>query len=236
MERIDKLLAKELNIPRSAAKALLKQKRVTLNGAPVLFADAKYGEGDTVALDGKALSGRQYVYIMLNKPQGYVSATEDQNEKTVLELLPEEMRRKGLFPAGRLDKDTTGFLLLTDDGAFAHRILSPKKHIEKTYLARLDKPIDDAVIADFEQGMALGDEMLLPAKLRAVNNDNTLAEVKISQGIYHQVKRMFQKHGITVLALQRTAMGKLPLDPSLREGECRYLSEDEVEKIIDKSI
>lgn len=228
MQRIDKLLATQLNITRSQAKALLKQKKVTVNGTIITAADAKCDENDRIVADGRTLTGNRFVYIMLNKPQGYLSATQDKNEKTVLQLLPEEMRRKGLFPAGRLDKDTTGFLLLTDDGAFAHRILSPRSHIEKTYLAHLDKPFDERVVADFEHGMTLGEEILLPAKIQAVNGDYTLAEVKISQGIYHQVKRMFLKHGITVTALQRTAMGGLALDASLGEGECRYLSEAEI--------
>ncbi|MCR5207588.1 MAG: rRNA pseudouridine synthase [Eubacterium sp.] len=231
MTRLDKLISRELNISRNDAKALIKKGCVTVNGAPVTSSDFKCGDGDSVEADGKTLSKNEFVYIMMNKPAGYVSATDDKREKTVLDLLPEEMKRRGLFPAGRLDKDTTGFMLITDDGAFAHGILSPKRHVDKTYIANLDKPFDNAVKADFENGMELGNEKLLHAELRALNKDSTVAEVVLREGQYHQVKRMFKKHGITVTALKRTAIGGLSLDEKLGEGGCRYITADELEKI-----
>lgn len=232
MQRLDKLISDKLNLTRSRAKALIKSGGVTVNGTAVLSCDYKCRDDDTVSANGKVLDTRQFVYIMMNKPAGVISASDGKGDKTVLDLLPDEMRRKGLFPAGRLDKDTTGFALITDDGNFAHRILSPKSHIPKTYIATLDKPIDDAVIRDFENGMTLGEEMLLPARLIPLS-DNT-AEIEIRQGIYHQIKRMFQKHGITVTALTRTKMGALSLDENLEPGACRYLTLAEVDKICQK--
>ena len=233
MERLDKVLARELNITRSQAKAFVKTHEVLLNGVRRTSGEVKCGETDSLTVDGSALGQAPFVYIMLNKPAGVVCATEDEGT-TVLDLLPDALRRKNLFPAGRLDKDTTGFVLITDDGAFAHDILSPKKHIEKTYLATLDKPITAAVIADFEKGMQLGGETLLPAQL-CENGDACHVRVVLRQGIYHQIKRMFQKHGMTVLALRRVAMGALPLDETLAEGECRLLTKDELCQIKSKS-
>ena len=228
MQRLDKLLADKLNITRSEAKQLIRKKQVEVNSKPALSGDLKCSEEDKIIVSGKELSSRKFVYIMMNKPKGVICASEAENEQTVIELLPENMRIKNLFPAGRLDKNTTGFVLITNDGEFAHNILSPKKHVEKTYIALLDKPLDKSVIMDFEEGMLLGEEKLLPAELQALNEEKTLAEVKIKQGIYHQIKRMFKKHGIEVLELKRTKIGALPLDESLKEGECRYITKEEL--------
>lgn len=231
MERIDKLLSSELNITRSRAKSLIKTGRVKVNGIAVRSADTKINtDTDEVEADGKALSFRKFVYIMMNKPAGVISSSDGRKtgEQTVIDILPEEMRRKNLFPAGRLDKDTTGFLLITDDGVFAHNILSPKKHISKTYVARLDKPFDDRVIHAFECGVELGNEKCMPADLKSLNSDNTLAQIVLKQGMYHQIKRMFLKFGITVLKLKRISMGGLLLDEKLEPGACRYISENEL--------
>lgn len=229
--RLDKTIADTLNITRSQAKAAIKKKRVTVNGVIVTAPDFACGEGDSLCVDGTPVASEAYVYIMLHKPQGVISASDGKGEKTVLDLLPETMRRKGLFPAGRLDKDTTGFVLITNDGAFAHRILSPSKHVDKTYVATLDKPVTDEVIADFENGMELHGERLLRASLRPLNAARTQAEVVLRQGLYHQVKRMFLKHGITVNALHRTAIGGVTLDEALPEGACRYLTEEELQTL-----
>ena len=228
-QRLDKLLSTKLNITRSQAKALIKSGGVSINGTAVLSCDTKCGEGDVVTANGKEVDAREHVYIMLNKPQGVICATDGKGDKTVLDFLPDEMQRKGLFPAGRLDKDTTGFVLLTDDGGFSHRILSPKSHVVKTYVAELDKPVSDEVIIDFEKGMTLAEETLLPAKLIPLG-ENTV-QVEISQGIYHQIKRMFKKHKITVVALRRIKIGGAALDENLREGECRYMTDEEISKI-----
>ncbi len=228
MERLDKIISHKLNITRSEAKSLIKSGSVSVNSLPVKSGDIKIGENDKISVDGKELDTEKFVYIMLNKPEGVVSASEDKNEKTVIDILPEEMKRKNLFPAGRLDKDTTGFALITDDGGFAHEILSPKRHVEKTYIAYLDKPFDAEVVRAFESGMTLGDERLLPAKLSPVRNDFTRAEIVISQGVYHQIKRMFKKFGITVIKLNRIKIGNLSIDESLAPGEARYITEKEL--------
>ena len=138
------------------------------------------------------------------------------------------MKRKDLFPAGRLDKDTTGFVLITDDGGFAHDILSPKNHIEKTYIAVLDKPFDAAVRRDFENGMELGGKTCMPAALESVGGHPACAKIVLKQGMYHQIKRMFKKHGITVLELKRIAMGALELDENLAPGQARYIGKEEL--------
>lgn len=231
MERLDKILSRELNITRSQAKALLRSSDVTVNGAVCRSGDTKCSADDSIVVAGREISNNKYVYIMMNKPKGVVSASEGRGDTTVVDILPNDMKRRGLFPAGRLDKDTTGFMLITDDGEFAHDILSPSKHVDKEYIAHLDKPFDDELVADFESGMALGDEKLLSASVSPVDNDYTVARVVLRQGLYHQVKRMFKKHGITVVDLHRTTMGNLELDSSLDFGECRYLTKNEIEMI-----
>lgn len=239
MERIDKVISKELNIGRSEAKALIKQGRVVLNGLPVKsFNDKLDEEKDTLTVDGREIVFRRFVYIMMNKPKGVISSTDGRKtaEKTVIDILPEEMKRKNLFPAGRLDKNTTGFVLITDDGEFAHRILSPKNHVEKEYIAQLDKPFDDDMIGAFAKGVTIGEDECLPAQLAAVNGDRKTARVIIKQGMYHQIKRMFKKFSIEVVELRRIRMGGLRLDEALAPGACRYLSENEVKLIKTDSI
>ena len=176
---------------------------------------------------------RRFVYIMMNKPEGVISSTDGRktSEKTVIDILPEDMKRKNLFPAGRLDKNTTGFVLITDDGEFAHKILSPRNHIPKTYIAKLDKPFDDEISDAFSNGITIGDDDCLPAVLEPVDGDYTLARVIIKQGMYHQIKRMFKKYSIEVIGLKRIKMGRLNLDESLAAGECRYIDEKELEMI-----
>ncbi|MCQ2485599.1 MAG: pseudouridine synthase [Clostridia bacterium] len=186
-----------------------------------------------IEISGKPFSLEQFVYLMLNKPKGVVSATNDRNVKTVVDLAPDEMKGRNLFPAGRLDITTTGFVLLTDDGDFAHRILSPKNHIEKTYEARLAERVTEAQLKQVAEGIVLGDGTeCLPAKLRVLEDgENPLVEIKICEGKYHQIKRMFAAAGNGVVELKRTRMGQLQLDPNLAEGECRKLTEDEVKLI-----
>ena len=234
MERTDKIIARELNIGRSEAKSLIKQGRVLRNGLPVKSSDEKLDEGkDTLTVDGKEICLRKFVYIMMNKPKGVISSTDGRKtaEKTVIDILPADMKRKNLFPAGRLDKNTTGFMLITDDGEFAHRILSPKNHISKIYIASLDKPFTEEMPAEFANGITIGEDECLPALLEAVNGDRKTARVTIKQGMYHQIKRMFKKYSIEVLELKRISMGKLDLDDDLAPGACRYLSENEVNLI-----
>lgn len=231
MERIDKIIARELNIGRNDAKALIKSGRVLLNGSAVKSHGERMDEeNDVLTVDGSEISLRKYVYIMMNKPKGVISSTDGRktNEKTVVDILPEDMKRKKLFPAGRLDKNTTGFMLITDDGEFAHRILSPKSHIPKTYIATLDQPFDQAVVQAFAEGVTIGEDECMPAELEAVNGDFTRARVTIRQGMYHQIKRMFAKFELEVVELERIKMGRLSLDESLLPGGCRYIDELEL--------
>ena len=166
---------------------------------------------------------------MLNKPQGVVSATED-TQSTVIDILPDELRRKGLFPAGRLDKDTTGLLIITDDGEFAHRMLAPGRGVFKTYIAGLSGEITENITEKFKSGLTIdGGEVCLPAILEKLPNNH--AQIKICEGKYHQVKRMFAALGTRVVSLKRTGIGALDLDESLSPGECRLLGDDEIEKI-----
>lgn len=213
---------------------MIKNGEVCVNGAIIKSVDFKCSDDDKISADGKEIERRDFVCIMMNKPKGVISASEGKGDKTVIDLLPNEMKRRGLFPAGRLDKDTTGFVLITDNGAFAHDILSPSHHIDKTYIAELDKPFDDDVINDFKSGMTLGGERLLEAEIKSLNDEHTIAEVVLRQGLYHQVKRMFKKHGITVIELKRTKMGNLPLDKTLKPGESRYITDDELKLITSK--
>lgn len=236
MERIDKIISSQLNITRNEARAFIKVKKVFLNGVPVTSLNKKADtEKDIVTVDGKEIFFKKYVYIMMNKPKGVISSTDGRKtgEKTVVDILPSDMKRRNLFPAGRLDKDTTGFMLITDDGEFAHRILSPKHHIPKTYIAVLDKPFDDALVKAFENGVEIGDDVCMPAEISAKDGDFNTAVVTIRQGMYHQIKRMFKKFGITVTELKRIKMGSLKLDENLAPGQCRYIESDEMSKFFD---
>lgn len=235
MERIDKLLASQGAMSRKDVKEMIKKGRVAVNNTVIKNSDYKVdAENDAVTVDGEALLLKKHIYIMLNKPQGVVSASDSDTDKTVVDLVPDELFRKGLFPAGRLDKDTTGFVLITDDGDFAHRILSPKNHIFKTYLARLEHSLNGEDIAMLQNGITLGDGTTLKeAKVEIVEEGITpLVKIMICEGKYHQVKRMFAAAGNRVTSLHRSRMGELDLDTSLKSGECREITGDELEKIL----
>lgn len=229
-ERLDKLVAKLMEISRKEAINLIRSGRVTIDGAGVCDGDFKT-TGAGLAVDGKKLVADRFLYLMLNKPEGVVSATRDALSDTVLELLPKGYRRKGLFPAGRLDKDSTGFLLITDDGQLAHRLLSPKKHVEKAYRVRLARPFESSYPEAFARGVELEEKgttlVCMPAEC-APGHSPFEANVIIKQGIYHQIKRMFAALGNHVEALERVRIGGLPLDPNLSPGQCRPLTPEEV--------
>ena len=231
--RLDKFICDNSGFSRSQIKKLIQKGGVLVNSVPVRVCDLKIDpEKDKVSVLGEEIVYRKFVYLMLNKPEGYVSATEDRKEKTVLDLVGEEFSHRDLFPAGRLDKDTVGFVLLTDDGDFAHRILSPKNHIPKTYIAKTDKPCDDEVVRVFNEGAKLSDgTVCLKADLRFLNEEKTLCEVVICEGMYHQIKRMFASCGRTVVSLERVKMGALPLDPNLPRGKYREITPNELELI-----
>ena len=236
MDRIDKIIASQGQYSRSEVKKLVKDGRVTLDGKVIKSSDVKADpDKNDIAIDGKSIGYKKHLYIMLNKPQGVVSATEDTDHKTVIDLVPKELKRDGLFPAGRLDGDTVGFVIITDDGDFAHRILSPKNHIMKTYHATLQRPVTQEDIDAFKNGIELKDGTLcLEAQVKALDSDTPMAEIKICEGKYHQVKRMFAALGNKVVFLKRVKMGNLPLDESLEEGQCREITPEELELIAKK--
>lgn len=234
--RLDRFFSSQNLASRKEFRTLLKQGRVAVNGAVPAKADLKIDpERDEIFLDGTRISYQKHLYLMLNKPRGVVSATEDRSQKTVLDLVPEELYRPGLFPAGRLDKDTTGFVLLTDDGEFAHRILSPKQHIAKTYHAVLDGPISEETAAQFEKGVTLKDGFTcLPAWIKTVKDgQNPIVEIILHEGKYHQIKRMAAACGRHVLSLKRIKMGGLCLDPDLPEGGCKALLHKDIQKLLE---
>ena len=232
-ERLDKFLSSQTALSRKEAQKAIKEKRVLLNGSVIRAVDTKVDtESDTISLDGQPLSYQQYVYYMMDKPEGVVSATQDRAERTVLDLLPPELRRDGLFPAGRLDKDTTGLLVITDDGDYAHRMLSPKKHVQKRYIATLDREPDKSIISAFEAGIVLGDGTVCKSG-QAETLGGCRVAVTISEGKYHQVKRMFAALGYHVEALRRVQIGGLALDTGLRPGEVRVLTAEEAQKVFD---
>lgn len=226
--RLDKFLC-EMNIgTRSQVKTFLRQGLVTVNGNTVKTSDMKVNEySDKVCFQGKELHFSRFFYYMMNKPSGVVSATEDNVSKTVLELLRPEEQRSDLFPAGRLDKDTEGFLLLTNDGELAHRLLSPKKHVDKTYQVLLEKPLSQENILQLEKGVDIGEtKPTLPASVTVINETTIL--LTIHEGKFHQVKRMCQAVGNRVIALKRISFGGIFLDETLAPGEYRKLTEKEI--------
>lgn len=231
MERLDKVLVSQGIGSRKEVQKLIRSKRVSADGTVITKPDFKLDAGRCViAVDGQAVNVKKHVYIMLNKPSGYVSATEDNLSKTVLELVPDDLYRRGLFPAGRLDKDTEGLMIITDDGDFAHRLLSPKNHIFKTYYAELDQTPSDEDKKAFENGLVLEDgTSLLPAELEVVADKK--ARVKICEGKFHQVKKMFAARGMRVNYLKREKIGGLRLDGNLSKGSCRELTNMEKETV-----
>ncbi len=228
--RLDRYLCECLEITRSAARQMIGKGQVTVNGAVCKKADAHVApDADTVLAAGKLLSHQKFVYIMLDKPAGVVSASEDGRDTTVVDLVRDAFPRRQLFPAGRLDKDSTGFVLITDDGNFAHDILAPKRHVSKTYLVRIDRPVTEAMAKGFAAGVTLADGQLMkPALLQPIPGDDTLARVVLTQGVYHQIKRMFGIFDAGVISLRRVAIGGLALDESLAPGAWRELTAAEL--------
>ena len=230
--RLDKYLAETAQCTRSEAKTLLNRGRVTVNDVVCKKGDTQLREGDSVAVDGAPLAYQQFVYLMLNKPEGVVSASTDKRDTTVVDLIGDAYPRRELFPAGRLDKTSTGFVLLTDDGGFAHEILAPKRHVSKTYTVVIDTPLTEEMRRGFAEGVTLADGTALsPAEVEALTPDGLTVKVRLRQGVYHQIKRMFGVYGAGVNALHRDAIGGLALDPTLAPGQWRELSAEEVTAI-----
>jgi len=226
--RLDKYLALSGAGTRSEVKNHIRKGCVSVNGSVTKDPSVHVDKDDEVMLSGRIITYREHVYYMLNKPAGVVSATEDDGDKTVIDLFPENMR-KGLFPVGRLDKDSVGLLIITDDGALSHRLMSPKNHVDKQYFIRTDAPLDEADVKAFAEGITLGDETALkPAILEISQSDPTEACVTICEGKYHQIKRMIASRGKKVVYLKRLCVGTLRLDPDLEEGAFRELTDSEL--------
>lgn len=235
LQRLDKFVSSQLSgMSRNDVRELLKKGKVTVNGVITKKFDFKISpERDEVIADGVSISYREHIYIMLNKPQGVVCSTRDGLSPTVLSLVPENLMRKGLFPAGRLDKDTEGFVLLTDDGEFAHRILSPKKHVPKVYFVRLEKSYNEDYTEKFEKGMTLRTgEKCMPAQFYKTEKNDECYLV-IHEGMFHQVKKMFEVLDNKVVYLRRVAIGGMRLDENLALGECKEIMHKNVENILE---
>jgi 16S rRNA pseudouridine516 synthase len=231
MERLDKLIAATGRWSRKEAKALVKSGRVKVGGQPPKGPEDKVEEGTLVTVDGHPITTEKFTYLLLHKPAGVVSSTEDPREKTVLSLLPSHLRKMGLFPVGRLDKDTEGLLLLTNDGQLAHRLLAPGKHVDKVYYAQVEGMLVPEDQAAFRAGITLADgTQCLPAELEILGEGRE-ALVTLREGKYHQVKRMLASRGKPVTYLKRLTMGPLALPEGLRPGEWRPLTQEEREAL-----
>ncbi|MBF1710365.1 MAG: rRNA pseudouridine synthase [Streptococcus sp.] len=234
--RLDKCLADCGLGTRSEVKSLLKAKRITVNGKVATNGKVQVNpETDDIMFDGEKIQYEEFVYIIMNKPKGVVSATEDNLHKTVLDLIDPLYFKKGVFPVGRLDIDTHGLLLLTNDGELAHRLLSPKKHVTKIYQARVEGVMTAEDVTAFEKGIVLSDGTeCMPARLDILSTtqDESVVQIHLKEGKFHQVKRMVKACGKTVVDLQRLTMGPLKLDESLALGESRPLTEEELESLM----
>lgn len=233
--RLDKFISNQTGVSRSETKKLIKKGFAAVNGTAVKNAEFSVEpENDTVVFCGDTLSYKKYIYIMMNKPADVVSASRSPEERTVVDLVPDSMKRRGLFPAGRLDKDSTGFVLITDDGEFAHSVLSPSRHVPKTYLVTAETELSPENEKKFMSGVELSDGVTKPAKITKTEkyiDGHPVYEVVLFEGRYHQIKRMFSSLGSCVLGLHRISFGGLKLDESLLPGECRELGSEEVAEI-----
>ena len=233
MMRLDKYLAERLGVTRSESRKLITKGLVCLAGTACRKADTQLDENNAdVTVEGEALGGvyKKNVYLMLNKPEGVVSASKDKKDMTVTDLVSAAWPRRPLFPAGRLDKTSTGFVLLTDDGVFAHDILAPGRHVSKRYLVTLDTPLTDAMRAGFAAGVTLADgTVMAPAEVSPADDDDPcVVRVVLHQGVYHQIKRMFGVYDAGVNALHREAIGPVALDDALAPGQWRELTAEEL--------
>lgn len=232
-ERLDKFIATQRCLPRSEVRRLVMRGCVKIDGVTVKKADTKIDpEAVEITLFGEKISYSKFLYIMLNKPKGVLSASTDKSRETVVDLVPPELYRKGLFPVGRLDKDTTGLLLITDDGNFSHYVISPKSGLDKRYAVVLDGEVTEEIVERFRRGITMADgTKCMPANLTYDKDNPTKASVVIKEGKYHQIKRMFGVVHLGVNELHRESIGKVVLDTSLSEGECRSLTREELDNL-----
>lgn len=233
LKRIDRILSEQTNYSRKEIKRLVSKGLVLVNGCVVRKSDEKYAEDNiSIKINGEEVRVNKHFYLLLNKPKGYVSTTVSDNDKTVIDLVPDKYKTRALFPAGRLDKDTTGLMLITDDGVFAHNILSPKKHIKKVYEVVIDKDVSDEMVYGFRDGVKLNDGECKSALLEKIDTNKCL--VTLTEGRYHQIKRMFGCYKAKVLELKRICMGELYLPSDLGVGKVREVSDEELLKIQSK--
>ncbi|MBR2908039.1 MAG: rRNA pseudouridine synthase [Clostridia bacterium] len=235
--RLDKFISSSGLLSRSECAKAAKLGRIAVNGAVIKSTSVQIDpDVDRITLDGAPIRYEEFVYVMLHKPDGYVSATEDGRDPTVLELLPRELRKRDLFPCGRLDKHTTGLMLITDNGPLGHRLLSPKHHVAKTYAFTAKFPISDEDIRALESGVPIetkdgGSYLTKPARVTLTNDARTEGCITLVEGKYHQIKLMLVAVHNQITALTRVTFGPLTLDPDLKPGEWRYLTEDEVKAL-----
>lgn len=231
MERIDKIISSQGYGSRKEISKMAKNGRIYVNGIVCKSADMKIDPlNDKILFCGEEVKYSKFVYILLNKKAGYITATEDKKQDTVLKLLPERYQKMDIFPAGRLDKDTEGLLLLTNDGEFSHSIMSPKNHVEKTYYAKIEGTLIEDSVKLVEEGLELGDGLqCMPAKLKIIND--TEIELTIKEGKYHQVKRMVACLGAKVVYLKRIAIGNLRISDDMELGDFKLLSEVDILEI-----
>ncbi|MGM9935871.1 MAG: pseudouridine synthase [Candidatus Ornithomonoglobus sp.] len=230
--RLDKYISDSTPYSRKEIKKLIKCGAVTVNDITAAKPEMQVTESDRVAIDGEAVDYAKYVYLILNKPQGYISATEDRQYRVVTELVPEEYEHYNVFPVGRLDIDTEGLLILTNDGALDHALTSPKKNVYKRYFARLDRPAEKSDIEAFAAGMEFKEFTAKPAKLEICDDPHEVY-VEIAEGKYHQVKRMFERVGKTVVYLKREAIGGLTLPEELEPGDLLEIDKNELIKLLE---
>lgn len=234
MERIDKIISEHTHYSRKEIKKLISQKAVYVNSEEVKRPESKYDENNvSIKINGEEIKIKKHIYLLLNKPKGYVSATDDKSQNTVLDLVPKEYKYRSLFPAGRLDKDTTGLMLITDDGEFAHNILSPRKHVQKEYEVTIDIPVTSTMAEGFKNGVNLNDGECKTANLEITGEYS--AKVTLTEGRYHQIKRMFGCFGAKVLELHRIRIGNLYLPKELKLGDVKEATEDELQKIQERN-
>lgn len=229
MERIDKVVAIGCGCSRKDSRGMILRGRVSVDGVVCRDISMKVDPAhNSITVDGNDISFKKNVYIMINKPKGVLSASNDKSRETVVDLVKKDFPRDGLFPVGRLDKDTTGLLIITDDGDFGHKVISPKSGIEKEYLVTLDKPITDEDIAVLENGVTLTDGTVCRPAVVKPCNDRTVVSITITEGKYHEIKRMFGVVGIGVNELSRIRIGKLELDVQLDQGQFREITDEEL--------
>jgi 16S rRNA pseudouridine516 synthase len=234
--RLDKFLSERTPHTRSTIKKLISSRKITVNGSSAVKADMNVSESDVITVEGTTVRTQRTLTLLMNKPSGFVSATEDKTEKTVIDLLPEEYQNQNLAPAGRLDKDTTGFLVLTNDGDLLHRLTSPKKHVPKYYSALLARSFTEEAAQQLSEGITLRDGTVCrPAEAKAYGSDGKQVLISISEGKYHQVKRMMAAAGNHVEKLHRIGCGELLLPADLEEGKTIELSDKDLCKMLNSA-